>query len=51
MTETDVAKELPLMVRISITRDELDALKIEAIREKTNVQDLLAAMVRERLAA
>jgi hypothetical protein len=43
--------EAPIMLRATITRAELAALKIEAIREGVDVQDLLAALIRERLAA
>lgn len=41
--------ETPIMLRADITRAELAALKIEAIQAGLTVQQLLAALIRERL--
>jgi hypothetical protein len=39
------------MLRADITRAELAALKIEAIQSGMTVQQLLAVLIKERLAA
>jgi hypothetical protein len=41
----------PLMLRADITRAELKALKALALEQDVSVQQLLASMIRERLAA
>jgi predicted DNA binding CopG/RHH family protein len=41
--------EAPIMVRVDITRDELAALKIEAIHAGMTVQKFLAYLIRQRL--
>jgi hypothetical protein len=42
--------DTPIMLRADITRDELAALKIVAIREEMTVQALVALLIRRRLA-
>lgn len=37
------------MLRASITREELRALKMLALAEGTTVQDLLAKLIRQRI--
>lgn len=38
------------MLRAKIRRDELDALRIIAIQERLEMQELLAVLIRERIA-
>jgi predicted DNA binding CopG/RHH family protein len=48
MTESSTT-EAPIMLRADITRAELAALKIEAVRAGLTVQQLLATIIRERI--
>jgi predicted DNA binding CopG/RHH family protein len=48
MTDTPTT-EAPIMLRADITRDELAALKVRAIRAGMTTQQLLAKIIREHL--
>jgi hypothetical protein len=48
--ENITTPEKPIVLRATITREELAALKIEAIRADLDVQDYLANLIREDLA-
>jgi hypothetical protein len=49
VTET-TSTEAPIMLRATITRAELRALKMLALEQNKTVQELLGEIVREKLA-
>jgi predicted HicB family RNase H-like nuclease len=47
---SDTQTEAPIMVRVDITRDELRALKMQALEQNKSLRAYLGDVLREKLA-